>query len=179
MLAFRSPRIIAALLMTLLASLAVALILFASMASGARAASNEIGWDEHSASYVQNGQAVHIPHSHPAAPRETMPTPAEGERLIVVERVAGADRYETAVLLNQMLEIGISPAFVVNGANPVDALPAAATNLGPVFYVPPTGSAPTSVVQELYHLQPDVIIVIGGPSVISDSVLQSLAVIQF
>lgn len=141
-----------------------------------------VNWDSHQASYINNGQAVHPPHTHPPVVRKPMPAnwvPAQGERIITVERVAGSDRYETSVLINQLRDIeNVEFAFLVNGTNQIDALPVAAAQLGPIFYVPPTGVAPLSVLNELFHLQPDVIIVIGGSTGISDQVVASVKVIR-
>jgi len=95
-----------------------------------------------------------------------------------VERLYGADRYGTAVKLSSStFASGVSVAFVTTGTNFPDALvvgPAAIRLGGPVLLTKPT-VLPAAVKQELQRLKPKKIVVLGGPSVVSNTVVNELA----
>lgn len=95
-----------------------------------------------------------------------------------VERLYGADRYETAVKLSSSaFGAGVPVAFVATGTNFPDALavgPAAIRLGGPVLLTKPT-VLPAAVKQELQRLKPKKIVVLGGPSVVSNAVTDELA----
>ena len=90
-----------------------------------------------------------------------------------VERVAGLDRYSTAVALSQYQFPGRSnAAIVVTGTGFVDALasaPLAYAKGAPVLLVP-TDKAPSSVINELKRLDPSAIYIIGGTAAVSTSI---------
>ncbi|MGZ3588520.1 MAG: cell wall-binding repeat-containing protein [Candidatus Limnocylindrales bacterium] len=89
-----------------------------------------------------------------------------------VTRLAGPDRYGTAVAVSSLVPAGAPVVYVATGANYPDALavaPAAARTGAPVLLVP-WASIPDAVVAELQRLQPGRIVVLGGTSVVSDSV---------
>lgn len=93
-----------------------------------------------------------------------------------VERLYGANRYETAaaVSYDAFPSSGIPSAFVANGLGFPDALSAAAAAGafgGPVLLTPPTSLDP-SAAGELTALEPEYVVVAGGPGVVSDSVLE-------
>lgn len=95
-----------------------------------------------------------------------------------VQRVFGADRYETAVAVSAdaFPSAGITAAFVANGRNFPDALAlaAAAGALdGPVLLTP-AASLPASTSREIAALQPGWAFVAGGPAVVSDNVINQL-----
>jgi putative cell wall-binding protein len=99
-------------------------------------------------------------------------------RTFDVGRIAGADRYETAVKASQsLLPDGDAPVvYIANGLNYPDALaagPAASTQGGVVLLIPPH-EIPAVVVDELERLTPARIVVAGGSSAISDSILSQL-----
>jgi hypothetical protein len=95
-----------------------------------------------------------------------------------VERIAGADRYATAAEVSKAAfpDAGaVSKVFIATGADFPDALGAAAAagHLGgPVLLVNSGVPAPTAV--ELARLKPATVYVVGGTSVISNTVASKL-----
>jgi hypothetical protein len=94
-----------------------------------------------------------------------------------VTRLAGADRYATAAAISAAtFASGVPVAFIATGENYPDALaggPAAAAHGAPVLLVRTT-SIPPSISAELARLAPGRIVVLGGPSVVSEGVASSL-----
>ena len=94
-----------------------------------------------------------------------------------VARQAGANRYATAAAISAgAFSPGVSVAYVALGTNFPDALAAAAAagHLdGPLLLVT-TGTIPTETAAELTRLRPGRIVVVGGPTVVSDGVLDAL-----
>ena len=106
-------------------------------------------------------------------------------------RVAGADRYATAVAISQekyddaMLSVPLPPlppwpnlstAIVASGQNFPDALAGsflAGVVNGPILLTR-TNSLPAVTAQELVRLEPDRIIVLGGSGAVSDSVMTEI-----
>ena len=97
----------------------------------------------------------------------------------VVKRLAGADRYGTAVAVAKSRFPGEQPiVFIATGENHPDALVAAApagTRSAPVLLVT-KDRIPTSVSKELLALDPSQIYVIGGTNAISASVAIKLGI---
>ena len=95
-----------------------------------------------------------------------------------VVRLAGADRYATAVQVSKrFFSAGTPVAYVATGTNFPDALaagPAAAKLGGPVLFVG-RDTVPAVTRSELVRLNAGVIKVVGGPDVVSESVRASLA----
>lgn len=96
-----------------------------------------------------------------------------------VERLAGANRYETAIAISQHLypiDGSADTVVIATGGNFADALAgaslAAITN-GPILLTP-TASLPQAVAEEVERLGPDLIIVLGGPSAVSSTVFSAL-----
>ncbi|MEV7631302.1 cell wall-binding repeat-containing protein [Microbacterium sp. NPDC089318] len=94
-------------------------------------------------------------------------------------RLAGASRYDTAVKVSaDAFRSSRTPVlYVASGRNFADALSAAAaggTLGGPVLLTYPD-SVPDSVLAEIDRLDPVRVIVLGGPTVIADSVLQRIS----
>jgi putative cell wall-binding protein len=89
-------------------------------------------------------------------------------------RIAGADRYATSAAVSRdAFQPGVPVAYLASGANFPDALAGAAAagkQGGPVLLTTPTALPPT-VAAELARLKPQRIVVLGGPSVIYDSVI--------
>jgi putative cell wall-binding protein len=100
-----------------------------------------------------------------------------GSARIPSTRLAGADRYGTAVAISAATFAPDVPvAYIASGTNFPDALagaPAAAHEGGPVLLVPP-GSLPASTAAELIRLRPARIVVLGGPSSVSEVVRTAL-----
>ncbi len=96
-----------------------------------------------------------------------------------VDRWYGADRYATAVDVSQHAypKAGVPIVFIASGLTFPDALAgaAAAGRLGGPLLIVPGGTIPTSVAEELRLLQPQKIVVLGGPSVVSGAVFLQLA----
>ena len=96
-----------------------------------------------------------------------------------VTRIQGSDRYATSAAISAAsFNPGVPVAYVATGERFPDALAggaAAAKKGGPVLLVQ-SGSVPPSVQNELARLQPGSIIVLGGPSAVSDAVVSQLAV---
>ncbi|MEK6720090.1 MAG: cell wall-binding repeat-containing protein [Chloroflexota bacterium] len=95
-----------------------------------------------------------------------------------VTRISGADRYHTAAAISAAsFAPGVPVAYVATGTNFPDALAGAvvaAIGTGPMLLVP-SGSIPPVVAAELTRLAPGRIVVLGGPSVVSDGVAAALA----
>ncbi|MCI0582311.1 MAG: cell wall-binding repeat-containing protein [Chloroflexi bacterium] len=95
-----------------------------------------------------------------------------------VIRLAGADRYATAVAISKaFFAPGVEVAYIAYGLNFPDALAGAAAagfRGGPVLLTP-TNSLNAATAAELTRLKPKRIVVLGGTSVISSAVYQTLA----
>lgn len=94
-----------------------------------------------------------------------------------IERLAGADRFEAAISISQAgFPDGADSVFIVNGLNFPDALsagPAAVVSEAPVLLVTPT-SIPDAVYEELERLDPQSIVIVGGPASVSEAVAAQL-----
>jgi len=94
-----------------------------------------------------------------------------------VVRIAGADRYATAAAVAEAMALPAGrPAVVANGSSVADALAAsgpAAYNGRPILLVGAT-TVPPATAQALADLAVPSVVVLGGPSVVSDGVLAAL-----
>jgi Cell wall binding domain 2 (CWB2) len=94
-----------------------------------------------------------------------------------VTRLAGGDRYATAAAVSAaVFGPGVPVAYVATGAGFPDALaggPAAGDQGGPLLLVA-KDSVPPATAAELARLKPARIVVLGGPSVVSDAVASAL-----
>ncbi|MDZ4045571.1 MAG: cell wall-binding repeat-containing protein [Rhodoglobus sp.] len=96
---------------------------------------------------------------------------------LVVDRLAGPDRYATAVEVSKEFDPGVPIVYVATGLNYPDALSAgaaAAAQGGPVLLTTPD-SLPTVVKTELARLDPDQIVVVGSTASVSAAVATQLA----
>lgn len=96
-------------------------------------------------------------------------------RYFDVGRIAGADRYETAVRISQQTVPDGTAApvvYIANGSNFPDALSAgpAAIARGGVVLLVAGDVIPSVVIGELKRLHPERIVIAGGPSVVSSAV---------
>ena len=95
-----------------------------------------------------------------------------------VTRFAGADRFATAAVISaNTFDPGVKKVFIATGENFPDALaggPAAAFNEAPILLVR-QDSIPTETSNELTRLQPEDIVVLGGPVAVSTDVETQLA----
>jgi putative cell wall-binding protein len=99
-----------------------------------------------------------------------------------VERIAGSNRYETAAAISQTyLPFGATRAYVASGRDFPDALTGAslAGRFGaPLLLVDETDVVPFETLEEIRRLAPDLIIIIGGESVVTQAVASTLFGIQ-
>ncbi len=93
-------------------------------------------------------------------------------------RIAGDDRYETAVAIAEVWDQSFDAdvVFIATGENYPDALSAAAAaaRLGAPVLLTPKSSLPSSVRAELLELDPDRVVVLGSSAAISSSVYNTL-----
>ncbi|CAM5322027.1 GH25 family lysozyme [Leifsonia shinshuensis] len=94
------------------------------------------------------------------------------------ERLAGSDRFGTAVLVSQHAfpNPGVPVAYVASGLDFPDALAAsaaAAKQHGPVL-LSQASVVPAATITELQRLQPAKIVLVGGPNAITDSAMAQL-----
>lgn len=87
-----------------------------------------------------------------------------------VTRVAGADRYETAVALSKANYAPSTPTvFIARGTDFPDALAGsylAGLRGGPLLLVPDIGAMPAVVSAELQRLNPGTVTILGGPAAV-------------
>ena len=98
-----------------------------------------------------------------------------------VDRVAGADRYESAVKVSQnSYERRAETVVIATGANYPDALSAgpAAARLGGPLLLTATDTLYPAVKSEIQRLGPERIVVVGGANSISPSVFDQLKGLQ-
>jgi putative cell wall-binding protein/spore germination protein YaaH len=90
-----------------------------------------------------------------------------------VSRLSGADRYGTAVAVSAATSHASVPVvYVATGANFPDGLsgtPAAALAGGPLLVVP-RGGLTAGLAEELRRLNPERVVLVGGPGAVSDTV---------
>ena len=117
-----------------------------------------------------------------ASPPATAAAPltARGAADATTRRLAGANRYETAVEVSKAsFPDPVAAVFVASGADFADALaagPAGGSLIGPVLLVPPNGTLPAVVARELDRLHPTDIYVVGGTGAISTPMATQVAV---
>ncbi|QNA92284.1 MULTISPECIES: cell wall-binding repeat-containing protein [unclassified Microbacterium] len=96
------------------------------------------------------------------------------------ERRGGQTRYDTAVSVSQgtfATGARVPIVYVASGENFADALAGAAAggSLGGPVLLTPAQDAPAAVLAELRRLDPQRVVILGGPSVISDHVATQIA----
>ncbi|MGC1208270.1 MAG: cell wall-binding repeat-containing protein [Ornithinimicrobium sp.] len=104
-------------------------------------------------------------------------TGTAGDVNFSLQRLAGSNRYATAAVTSrQFFAAGVPVAFVVTGADFPDGLaagPAGARLNGPVLFTT-TAALPSVTRSELVRLRPGRIVVVGGSSAVSTTVLGQL-----
>jgi hypothetical protein len=96
------------------------------------------------------------------------------EEPLNVTRIAGSNRYETAALASQAAyPTGAPVCYVVSGENFPDALAAGSFSNGPVLLTQAT-RLPKATADEVRRLRVKRVVVIGGTSVVSQSVVEEL-----
>ena len=98
---------------------------------------------------------------------------AEDDDGPAARRLAGADRYETAVAISTRAFPGSAPVvyLVPQDVSP-DALAASSLSDGPVLVVPRCGDLPEAVTAEIQRLGPDEVIALGGESAVCDDIVR-------
>jgi len=88
---------------------------------------------------------------------------------VSVERLGGADRYETGVIVNQNAGFTSSHAYFAVGTNYPDALSggAVAGIEGAPLYVVPSACLTPPLVTALYNQQPQLVTLIGSTAVLA------------
>jgi len=89
-----------------------------------------------------------------------------------VSRLAGADRYETAVVISNEFDPDVPVVYLATGTNYPDALSAASAAAfqgGPLLLTTPT-TLPQLVRDELVRLNPGLVVIVGGTGVVSTAV---------
>jgi putative cell wall-binding protein len=97
-----------------------------------------------------------------------------------VVRYSGADRYATSATVSaNTFPSGWGRTVYIGSGTDFNSILAGAAaagwNQGPLLLVPTNGPIPASIAAELTRLQPTRIVVLGGTSVLSDSVYAALA----
>ena len=94
-----------------------------------------------------------------------------------VTRVFGADRYETAVAISRSTTVpNTETVYIATGTNFPDGLaatPSAVLAVAPLLTIP-ANRLPASVAAELRRLDPQHIIILGGPGAISDAMVSAI-----
>jgi putative cell wall-binding protein len=85
-----------------------------------------------------------------------------------VTRLGGPDRYATAVLIAQATYATADTLYIANGQNFPDALAGAPLG-GPLLLVPTGAVVPPEVLAEVAHLAHSKLVVLGGPTSVSDA----------
>ena len=85
-----------------------------------------------------------------------------------VTRLGGSDRYATAVAIAEATYSSGDTLYVADGENFPDALAGAPLG-GPLLLVPNGDTVPQEVLDEVTRLAPPSIVVLGGPSGVSDA----------
>nr|WP_274388038.1 cell wall-binding repeat-containing protein [Salsipaludibacter albus] len=96
---------------------------------------------------------------------------------VATSRLSGANRYATAVTVSEYeFPTGADRVYLARGVDPlVDALAGGALTDGPVLLVPPTGTVPAVVTDEIARLAPTEVVALGGPAAISQATLTDAA----
>jgi putative cell wall-binding protein len=95
---------------------------------------------------------------------------------VVPSRIAGATRYDTATAVASLFDEPASVVFLASGTDFPDALAggAAAAQAEAPLLLTPTDALPEPVRNELVRLAPPETLVLGGPSAVSDAVVDAL-----
>ncbi len=94
---------------------------------------------------------------------------------VTVERLAGADRYATAIgIARRAFPRGAAAAYVASGADPSDAVAGGALTGGPILLSQP-GGVRADVVAEIRRLSPRKVVALGGRQAVPDAVLRAAA----
>ncbi|WP_423494747.1 cell wall-binding repeat-containing protein [Microbacterium esteraromaticum] len=119
------------------------------------------------------------PTATPTPTPEPTPAPEPITFPAGTSRLAGADRFDTAIAVSKKYAPGVEAVFVATAMNFPDALSAAAAAAylnGPLLLTP-ASSMPLKVRDEIKRLKPKKIYIAGGSAVVSESIRSSLSAI--
>ncbi len=105
------------------------------------------------------------------------PTPVPTPTPFTVTRLSGASRYDTSAAISAAsFDAGVPVLYIATGGNFPDALSGASVagrDGAPLLLVTST-SIPPVILAEIVRLRPDRIVILGGPSVVSDGIAATL-----
>lgn len=106
-----------------------------------------------------------------------LPTTSASAAPMTGARIAGADRYETAVKISQSAFTSADVVFLASGENFPDALSAgpAASHAGAPVLLTPKNSLDSKVAAEIQRLNPKIVVIVGGENSVSPAVAAELA----
>lgn len=109
------------------------------------------------------------------APAPVVSPPPSGQQR-ATGRLAGSDRYSTAVAISQnVFGNGAPIVFIARADSFADALAGGTLSRGPILLVPQCGAVPATVLAEVRRLGATEVVALGGPGAVCDSVLQQVA----
>lgn len=107
-------------------------------------------------------------------PTPTTPTPSTTDRR--TGRLAGSDRYSTAVAISKnVFPSGAPIVFLARADAFADALAGGTLSRGPILLVPQCGAVPSVVLAEIRRLGASEVVALGGAGAVCDSVLSQAA----
>ena len=113
----------------------------------------------------------------PAPAPTPVPAPVPTPTPFTVTRLSGASRYDTSAAISAAsFDAGVPVLYIATGGNFPDALSGASVagrDGAPLLLVTPT-SIPPVILAEIVRLRPDRIVILGGPSVVSDGIAATL-----
>jgi hypothetical protein len=109
-------------------------------------------------------------------PGEQPPAPDPGTPSRATSRIAGSDRFETAVEISKrVFPQGAPVVYLARSDDYPDALAAKSLTDGPILLVPSCGSLPPVVAAEIRRLDPDRVTALGGTAAVCNDVLRAAA----
>ena len=112
----------------------------------------------------------------PPPPVTQPPPPPPSGSARATGRLAGADRYATAVAISRnVFPNGAPIAFLARADSFADALAGGTLSRGPILLVPSCGTVPSVVLEEVRRLGADEVVALGGGNAVCDSVLRQVA----
>lgn len=116
------------------------------------------------------------PGTTPGQPTPTPSEPDDDNTNRTTRRLAGPDRFATAVAISaDAFPQGAPVVYLARADAFADALAASSLSRGPVLLVPACGSLPAVVGQEIARLNPTEVVALGGPAAICDDMLTQAA----
>ncbi|NYF09059.1 putative cell wall-binding protein [Leifsonia sp. AK011] len=100
---------------------------------------------------------------------------------VTVERIAGANRFDTAVGVSQAFQPGVERVYVATGDGYADALSAsaAAAHFGVPVLLTRASEVPASVIAEINRLRPAKIVIVGSTASVDAGVETTLKNLSF